>query len=349
MIHRKKDRLLQEEQNRRELGFGSQASQGNTRLINRDGSFNIRRDGVSLWSRINIYHRLITCSWQRFAMLIGLYFGSTNLLFAFIYEAIGIEYLSGSNLSTPWTRFMDAFFFSSQTLTTVGYGHIAPIGFLMSSSAAIESLIGVLTFALVTGLLYGRFSRPVARILYSNVAVISPYLDITAFMFRIVNERSNQLVDLSVEINLAITVKNNKGKMSRKYVRLALERHQVNFFPANWTLVHPITEDSPLFGLSLDELKEKNVEFLILIKATEDTFNQTVHSRTSYHVNDLVAGAKFASMTTEVFDEKQTLILDISKLSTIEDAPLASNLLLHKEALAMEQEEETNKTIKQNP
>ncbi len=345
MIHRKKDRLLQEEQNRRELGFGSQASQGNTRLINRDGSFNIRREGVSLWSKINIYDRLITCSWQRFFMLIGLYFGSTNLFFALLYELIGIEYLSGSDLSTPWTRFMDAFFFSSQTLTTVGYGHIAPVGFLMSSAAAIESLIGVLTFALVTGLLYGRFSRPVARILYSNVAVIAPYLDTTGFMFRIVNERSNQLVDLSVEVNLSMTIKNSKGKMTRKYVRLPLERHQVNFFPANWTIVHPITEESPLFGLSFEELQEKNVEFLILIKATEDTFNQTVHSRTSYHASDLVAGAKFASMTTENVGEKQTLVLDISKLSAIEDAPLASDLLLHKEALAMEQEEIT-KTLK---
>jgi inward rectifier potassium channel len=338
-MNKRKNRLLREEENRRELGFGSQASNDSNRLINKDGSFNIQREGVSFWSKVNIYHRLITCSWGRFFALIGLYFAITNFFFAFLYEIIGVEKLNGAELSTPWLRFMDAFFFSTQTLTTVGYGRIAPVGLMMSFVAAIESLIGLLTFALITGLLYGRFSRPVARILYSNVAVIAPYLDTTAFMFRIINERANQLIDISVEVNLALTETTKTGKSNRKYVRLHLERNQVNFFPANWTLVHPLTEDSPIFGLSLEDLKQKNAEFLILIKATEDTFNQTVHSRTSYHANDIAFGAKFSSMVKEEFG-KHTLLLDISKLSDIEEAPLASDLLLHKQSLEMEKEDD---------
>lgn len=323
LLKHKKDKLVEEEQKRKDLGFGTQINDPDTRLLNRDGSFNVKREGGTFWSRLNVFHRLISCSWGRFLWLIVAFYITLNFIFAGIYEVVGIENLQGSDLSSPGSRFMDAFFFSSQTLTTVGYGRIAPIGFWASTVAAVESLLGLLIFALATSLLYGRFSRPVARIIYSDKAVIAPYLDTTGFMFRIVNERDNQLIDIQVELVMASLETQPNGKKIRKYNGLNLERNKVNFFPTNWTIVHAITEDSPMFGMSKEDLIEQDVEFLILIRATEDTFNQTVHSRSSYHIKETVFGAKFSPM----FSDKEgsgMVNLDLSKLSDIHDAPLVS-------------------------
>ncbi|WP_044173057.1 ion channel [Flectobacillus major] len=322
--HYRNDKYLQAEENRQELGFGKQINT-NTRLINKDGSFNVKRIGGSFWSQINIYHRLITCSWYRFFMVVVIYFIVVNLLFATTYNLIGMEFLHGADISTPTMRFMDAFFFSAQTLTTVGYGRIAPTGLLMSTVASVESLLGLMGFAIATGLLYGRFSRPIAFILYSEQAVIAPYLDMTGLMFRIVNERANQIIDLSVEVNLSVLETDETGKKNRTYTRLHLERSRVNFFPGSWTIVHPITDDSPIFGLTQEQLLEKQAELLVLIKGTEDTFNQTVHSRNSYHAREIVYGAKFKSMFSDISDTGM-VHLDLRKLSQTFDVPLASPL-----------------------
>ncbi len=321
--HPKKDKLVEDEENRKDLGFGTQVHDPDTRLLNRDGSFNVKRSGGTFWSRLNIFNRLMVCSWGRFFLLVISFYLLLNFIFAGIYEVVGIENLHGADLTSRGSRFMDAFFFSSQTLTTVGYGRIAPIGFGASSVAAVESLLGLLIFALATSLLYGRFSRPVARILYSDKAIIAPYLDTTAFMFRIVNERANQLIDLQVEVVMSILEKQVDGREIRKYYGLNLERNKVNFFPTNWTIVHAVTQESPLFGLSKEELLSRDTEFLILIRATEDTFNQTVHSRISYHAREMVFGAKFKSMVSDI-NASGLSDLDLTKLSDIEEVVLVS-------------------------
>ena len=326
LLKQKKDRLVEAEQKRRDLGFGTQINDPDTRLLNRDGSFNVKREGGTFWSRLNLFNRLIVCSWGRFLWLIVAFYVTLNFIFAGIYELVGVENLQGADLSTPESRFMDAFFFSAQTLTTVGYGRIAPVGMWASSVSAVESLIGLMLFALATGLLYGRFSRPVARIKYSDKAVIAPYLDITGFMFRIVNERDNQLIDIKVELIMASLEMQPNGKEVRQYKGLNLERNKVNFFPTNWTIVHAITEDSPMFGMSQEKLIEQDTEFLILIKATEDTFNQTVHSRSSYHIKETVFGAKFSPMFSDKIGSGM-VNLDLSKISDIHEAPLVSEYL----------------------
>ncbi|MBC7410259.1 MAG: potassium transporter [Arcicella sp.] len=324
--HPKKDKLVEAEENRRDLGFGTQLHNSNTRLLNRDGSFNVKREGVNFWSRLNIFNRLMVCSWGRFFMLVISFYLTLNFIFAGIYEFVGIENLQGADLSSPQNRFMDAFFFSSQTLTTVGYGRIAPIGFWASSVAAVESLMGLLVFALATSLLYGRFSKPVAHVLYSDKAIVAPYLDVTAFMFRVVNERANQLIDLQVEVVMSVLEKQTDGKIIRKYYGLKLERNKVNFFPTNWTIVHAITQESPMFGLGKEELVKADAEFLILIRATEDTFNQIVHSRTSYHAKEMVFGAKFTSMVDDTLDSR-TPTLDLTKLSDYQEVVLESEYI----------------------
>ncbi len=281
-----------------DLGLGTR--DGNARNVNKDGSFNVNRVGAEKFKPYEIYHLLISMSWRKFIFGILMLYLIMNLVFATIYYWVGVEHLAGIDLAGSETqKFLDAFFFSSQTLTTLGYGRIAPIGSLASSVAAIESMLGLLGFALATGLLYGRFSRPEAKILYSTKAVIAPYKNITAFMFRICNQRSNQLIEVEVEITLAYT---EPGKTVRNYLAVPLERKKINLFPLSWTVVHPIDEASPFYGMNEADIIEMKAEFVILVKAFDDTFSQTVYSRSSYRAEEIIFGAKFLPMFSQQAD-----------------------------------------------
>jgi inward rectifier potassium channel len=279
----------------KDLGFGSKVLSQKRRLINKDGTFNVERKGLPFLESLSFYHSLLEMSWLKFNGVVLLAYIVINFLFACIYILIGINNLGGITGSTPLEQFLDAFFFSGQTITTVGYGVIHPIGFWASMVSLIESMSGLLGFALATGLLYGRFSRPNAKIMYSKNAVIAPYRGITAFEFRIANARKNQLIDIDTLVMLSIKVKED-GRFIRRFFELPLERKQINFFPLTWTIVHPIDEESPMYGLSFDEIKEGEPEFMILIKAFDDTFSQSVHSRSSYSIDEIIWGARFKNI-----------------------------------------------------
>ena len=165
-----------------DLGLGTKAPGGGFRALNKDGSFNVRKTNISFFERFNFFHVLISMSWAQFIGLIILGYFLVNLVFAGIYVGLGMEYLTGINGISSQDLFMEAFFFSAQTITTLGYGQVAPIGPLANTIAAAESMLGLLGFALATGLLYGRFSKPSGKIKYSEHAVISPYKNINAFM-----------------------------------------------------------------------------------------------------------------------------------------------------------------------
>ncbi|MFN3847849.1 MAG: ion channel [Spirosomataceae bacterium] len=311
-----KDTLVEREKSRQDLGFGTKLTERSTRLINKDGLFNVRRKGQSFEAWLNAYHRLIVMSWRKFVFLIFVYYTFLNLLFAGIYYLIGIEHLTGIDTSTAHAQFWDAFFFSSQTLTTVGYGRIAPTGFLMSFVAAIESLIGLTTFAIITGLVYGRFSRPNPKIRFSKNIIVAPYLDTNGLMFRMVNERSNQLINVTVSL-LMSRIEERNGHPYRRYYALDLERNKVTFFPTNWTIVHPITKESPLFGETAETMKASDTEFLIALEGTDDTFADAVYTRTSYLHNELVFGAKFKQML-ETDEIGNTYVLDLDLVDDFE-------------------------------
>lgn len=312
--------LVEQEENRQDLGFGKQITDSATRLVNPDGTFNVRKVNVPFWGWLNLYHRLITIPWPIFMVLVLSMYVVVNFIFAGLYVVIGLEHLVGINDQSLMSGFWDAFFFSAQTLTTVGYGRIAPVGFGASLLAAVESLLGLLAFALATGLMYGRFSRPTARVAFSEKALIAPYLDITALMFRMVNVRSNQLIEINAEMSLSRIEKLPDGRLTRKYYGLQLERSKVNFFPLNWTIVHPITPESPLWGVNEDEFRRSDSELLIYVRATEDTFSNLVHARSSYNVGDMVWGAKFKKMYDT--DTPGVTTIDIGKLSDYEEATL---------------------------
>jgi inward rectifier potassium channel len=262
-----------------------------SRTINKDGTFNVFRKGIGI-RNVNFYQYLINISWARFFLIvIGIYVFA-NVFFAGIYLLLGVEHLQGANVSTPFDTFFSAFFFSVQTFTTVGYGTIAPKGILESAVASIEVLCGLLSVALATGLLYGRFSRPSAQIIFSSTMIVAPFQERTALMFRIANQRTNMIMELEAKVMLMVVEKNG-DQMKRRYHALTLERPSVYFFPLTWTIVHPIEEGSPFFGKTEKDLAELQAEILIMIKGFDDTFSQTVHARYSYRYDEIIWGARF--------------------------------------------------------
>lgn len=300
-----------------DLGFGTKGGSAGTRGLNKDGSFNIRKTNVPFSERVNFYHSLVSMSWTRFFVIVAIGFMAANLLFAGIYMWIGMEHLTGIDGKDTLHRFMEAFFFSSQTLTTLGYGRVAPVGIGTSTIAAIESTLGLMAFALATGLLYGRFSRPVARMKYSTHAVMAPYRTMNGFMFRVVNPRDNQLIEIEVSVTLSLL---KPGSAMRDFYFLELERSKVNFLPSTWTIVHPIDDASPLRGFKEKDLLERDAEFIVLVKAFDETFSQTVYSRSSYKAKEVKWAQKF---TYIIEPDGIGTKVDVSRLDETE--PVALN------------------------
>ncbi|HET6226897.1 MAG TPA: ion channel [Bacteroidia bacterium] len=311
---------MQRKTEEKELGFGTKTSTQRTRLINKNGSFNVERIEVSRWQSVSIYHALITMSWRRFNFFVFLYFIIINLIFAVSYLIAGLDGLIGIHGTSFADRFLEAFFFSTQTFSTVGFGRISPGNHLVSSIAAIESLAGLLGFALATGLLYGRFSRPVVRVLFSKNAIIAPFKNGSAFQFRIANKmRNSQVSNLECQVTVAkLEIEN--GVPIRRFRSLKLELKSIVFFPMSWTINHVIDEDSPLYKLTAEDMEKADVEFLILLTGFNDTFSQTVTARYSYTYEELVYGARFISIFGQ--NDKGQTTQDLNKLSDYEIAPV---------------------------
>ena len=289
-----------------DLGLGIRTGPG--RGVNKDGTFNVRRVGLPLFRSYELYHHLITLGGFWFLALLFVGFLVTNILFAAVYLGIGMEHFVRSGGAGRLDRMLDAFFFSAQTLTTVGYGHISPDSHLVSAVAAFESLLGLLSFALATGLLYGRFSRPHARIRFSQQGLVAPYQGGTGFMFRFVNLRSNQLIELEATVVLSFL---DGESNTRRFITLPLERKRINLFPTSWTVVHPIDEASPLFGLTDEDLRQAQAEFIVLIKAFDDTFAQSIYQRTSYIATEVAWGVRFKPMATSGTDGRMAMNVDL--------------------------------------
>src|SRR5271166_2099601 len=270
------------EQDLRDLGFGSVVSrESQQRLLNRDGSFNVERRGLGFFSSFSLYHALLTISWVRFFFIfVGWYF-IANALFAVAYLACGTDALSGSTLGV-------------ETLSTIGYGNVTPIGVAANMVVTFEALAGLMGFAIVTGLLFARFSRPTAGILFSRHAVVAPYQGLGALEFRVANARSNELIEVSAKVMLS-RFEDVEGVRTRRYYPLALERDNVVFLPLTWTVVHPIDEASPLHGETADSLQNSQAEVLVLLKAFDEIFSTTVQTRTSYTPDEVIWGARFAN------------------------------------------------------
>ena len=302
----------------RDLGFGSVVSrESRQRLLNRDGSFNVVRSGLGFFESFAPYHQALTISWWGFFGLVVASYVVINLAFALAYLACGPEALVGTGAQMMGGRFGQAFFFSVETFATIGYGQIAPNGVPANIVVTIEALVGLMYQALATGLLFARFTRPTAALLFSNRAVVAPYGEGQALMFRIVNRRRNEIIQLEAQVLLSAMEPDGRGGIVRRYAPLSLERNKVTFFPLSWTIVHPIDGTSPLTGRTLQDLERAQAEVLVLLTGVDEALEQTVHARSSYRSDEIVWNARFRSMfLTEGSGER--VAVDISQIHEIE-------------------------------
>jgi inward rectifier potassium channel len=279
-----------------DLGFGRVVSeQRQLRLLNRDGSFNVQSRGRGLHAFL-AYSNLVSTTWNRFFLFVAISYLILNGFFAVGYVLCGPGGLVNTLNTGIYSPFLKAFFFSIHTSATIGYGSVVPVGVPTNILVALESVVSLLGLAVVTGLVFARFSRPVADILFSKNALMTYLGDLRSFQFRIVNSRNNQIIDIHVRLLVSRFENNASGTPVRRYYPLRLEREGVVFFPLSWTVVHPIDRDSPLFGVTEEELCASGAEFLILLTGMDETFSQVVNARTSYRANEIIWDAKFADI-----------------------------------------------------
>lgn len=297
-------------------GFGTNASSYGGRFITKNGNANVRKTGIGFFDSISWFHTMLTIPRWKFFFIIFTFYFLVNFLFASVYCAIGVEHLTGVKAMSRMDKFGQAFFFSIQTFTTVGYGHISPSGFMTSFVASIEALFGLLSFAIATGLFYGRFSKPKAHLLFSHNAIIAPYKEGKALMIRMTPYKNTNLTDAEARLTMGLHIEEN-GKMVNKFYSLGLEMEKISALTLSWTLVHPISEESPLFGLVETDFKSLNGEILVFIKVFDDMYSTTVVKRASYTFEEVVYNVRFLPMFTRSENNSKTL-LHIDKLNAFE-------------------------------
>lgn len=277
-----------------ELGFGKKAYSSSSRFLNENGSVNIKRTGLGI-ENLDFYNWLITTSGINLGSIILLGYILVNFVFAIAYYLVGSENFGGISATSEIGKFFNLFFFSAQTLTTLGYGHMHPISNGASIIAALESLLGLMSFALATGVLYGRFSRPKADLLYSEKIIMAPYDEINGLMFRIANKKQYELIEVEASVVISFV---NPINGKREFERLNLEVSRINFLALSWTIVHPVDTGSPVYGWTEEDFAKNHTEIIILIKGINDTLSQSVYSRKSYRAHELKFGAKFKPLPT---------------------------------------------------
>jgi len=262
----------------------------------------IVRTGVQRRVLGDVYHALLNAHWSMLLLLFVSYYVVANTLFALAYLAGGDDLANARPGS-----FVDDFFFSVQTLATIGYGSIAPKTLYANVLVAVEALVGVLGFAIATGLFFAKFSRPTARVLFSRVAVIAQRDGALSLMVRMANERFNQVVEAQVQLSLARSERTSEGEEVRRFYDLELTRTRTPIFLLSWTVIHPITEHSPLHGMTPESLLECEGEIIVSVAGIDETFSQAIRARYSYLPEEIVWGARFADIMSTLADGRRRI------------------------------------------
>ncbi len=298
-----------------ELGVGERVAEASLgRLLNPDGSFNVARRGLPFFQSLHLYQIFTRMSWLRFYVVMTSGYLAVNLLFGTAFFLAGPGAISGLSSLTALGRFKECFFFSVQTFSTIGYGAYAPASDPAHAIVTAEAIVGVFFVALATGVVFARFAHPPAKILFSDRAVVAPFMEGTAFMFRIANARKNQLLD--VEATVVLSRRDDSVQARRRFYPLTLERESVMFLPLHWVVVHPVTPESPLWEIDKESCLAADVECLILIRGVDEANSEQVHARASYEASQIVWGARFANM----YDPPRNGVvgIDLRKISDIE-------------------------------
>lgn len=292
----------------KDTGFSNTSSSNAGRFLNRDGKFNITREGLPFFKRISIYHYLLELSFSQFILVTFISIFLINIFYATIYYLIGFHNFTGFIDGDRWQHFKELLYFSAQTFTTVGYGRINPISDMANVVSSIEAITGFLSFAFITGLLYGRFSKPKANLTFSKNAIVAPYLGIKGLMFRFAASKDSHILsDVTVRVNLGMRVMED-DKPVFKFYDLDLERSRIDSLPMNFTVVHPIDERSPLWQYTNNDYEVGDVELYVLVRAFDDVYSAIVQQRTSYIFSEILHDVKFMPMYRESADGSNTIL-----------------------------------------
>lgn len=270
--------------------------------MNPDGNFNVVRKGVSKFDWGDLYHALLTLSWIKLFAVVAAGYVITNVLFAFLYLAAGdgVENMRQGDFS-------DAFFFSVQTMATIGYGAMYPKTLFANILVAIEALLGLLGVSMGSGLVFARFSLPKARVMFSSVAVIAPYNGVPTLMFRVANERQSWILEAQVNVSLLTSEITQEGQTMRRFYNLPLFRDRSSLFALTWTVMHPINENSPLYDITLDKMLGEEMEILITLTGIDQTVSENIHAHHSYIPTEIFWNHQFVDILTKTQDGRRSV------------------------------------------
>ncbi len=276
------------------------------RMVRKDGSLSIRapKNGVSYR---DLYHDLLRQSWPRFALTFATLFFLINALFGLLYFIMPAAQFEGMRNTEGFYRYLDCFFFSVQTLGTIGYGHVSPVGVMANLAVTLECYTGLFVVAVITGLIFARFAKPNVKVVFSRVAVIRKFDGIPCLMFRVANERQSYITDARVRLHL---VMQNPNTGYRDFLELKLERDSSPVFALSWTIAHDIDHESPLFGLSTEELKSRSAEIIATFSGTDTMLSQVLHSKSSYITDEILMDHDFVDVIERHPDQTVSLMLD---------------------------------------
>jgi inward rectifier potassium channel len=263
------------------------------RIMVQDGRFKPEtRAWHSYWR--DPYHLLLTVRWPMFLLLIASAYIGINALFAWAYL------IGGDNIANARPgSFADSFFFSVQTFASIGYGAMTPKTFYANILVTFEAWVELLSLAVITGLAFARFSRPAARVLFSEVAVITPYQGVPTLMFRAANQRQNQVLEAQMLVYLMLNEISDEGHRMRRIYDLNLTRNRTPSFVLTWTAMHPIDEQSPLYGISQESLRKAQATFVVSLSGIDETVNQTIYARHVYAAQDIRENHRLVDIFSE--------------------------------------------------
>lgn len=273
------------------------------RTLTREGKINFANPQKEI-NISDLYHSMMALSWWKLIFLVVFIYIVINLFFATIYFLGGPEAIDGSVHASAFERFLDYFFFSVQTFATIGYGKMTPKTFGANLTVTIEAFCGLVSVALLTGVIFSRFAKPRTKMIFSKVAVITHHNSIRQLMFRVSNTRMNRIVEAHAKVTLSIDDTSMEGHAYRHLIDLKLERDSTTLLGLSWTVRHPIEESSPLFNASVEDLKNKHAEVLVAITGLDDTYGQTVNAVTSYIADEIIDNARFVDIISRTKDGK---------------------------------------------
>lgn len=276
----------------------------------RVGAPGIVKIGLETRSFDDIYHYLMEASWARLFVIIGAIYLGTNAIFATLYVLAG-DSITGAEKGS----LSDAFFFSVQTLSTVGYGVMSPKGFIGGTLVTFEAFVGLLGMAMASGLMFSKFARPTARVIFSAKVIVTTRNGKPCLVMRMANGRGNEIVEATLRVSVLKPEVTAEGERMRRFHDLVLTRSQTPLFTLTWMVIHEITETSPLFGETEASLREMNVRLIVTLTGIDSTFAQTVHARTSYFAEDIVWGGRFVDVTSQLPDGR--LQVDYTKFNEV--------------------------------